>query len=136
MKFRFTKNFKELCNFLIVENPHREDIIAKYRDYIVSNWKFIKHQDDPLFKGCSMEGHISHILAALFTSRPKAHSLHIISKRLQIHEHIVNNHDVKSIFLSNHVNPTPAIDYVELNHRYPKTIQDGIGYKATQKQVV
>lgn len=133
LKLPRTKSFKELCNALIIENPHREDIIAKNRDYIVSNWKFIKHQSDPLFKGCSMEGHISHCLAALFTSRPKAHSLHMISKRLRIRELLVNNQDIKDIYLSNHVNPTPEIDYVELNHDYANSIQDTIGYKVTEK---
>lgn len=133
LKLPRTKSFKELCNALIIENPHREDIIAKNRDYIISNWKFIKHQNDPLFKGCSMEGHISHILAALFTSRPKAHSLHMITKRLRIRELLVNKRDLKNIYLSNHVNPTPIIDYVDLNHDYPYTIQDTIGYKVTEK---
>ena len=133
LKFHFTKNFKDLCDYLIIENPHREDIIARNRDYIISNWKFIKHQNDSLFKGCSMEGHISHILAALFTSRPKAHSLAMISRRLRIRELKVNNHDLKEIYLSNHVTTTPLIDYVDMNQRYPKTIQDNIGYKVTEK---
>lgn len=133
LRFYRATNFKELCDTLITENPGREDIIAKNRDYIVSNWGFIKNQEHPLFKGCSMEGHISHVLAALLTSRPKAHSLPMITKRIHIREHIINDHDVKSIYLSNHVNPTPVIDYVELNHRYPKTIQDTIGYKVTEK---
>lgn len=126
-------NFKLLCNTLILENPHREDIIAKNRDYIVSNWKYIKHQNDPLFKGCSMEGHISHVLAALFTSRPKAHSLPMITNRLRIRELLFNHQDIKAIYLSNHVNPTPDIDYVELIQNYPTSIQDTIGHKVTEK---
>jgi hypothetical protein len=133
LKLPRTKSFKELCNVLIIENPHREDIIAKNRDYILSNWKYIKHQSNPLFKGCSMEGHISHVLAALFTSRPKAHSLHMITKRLRIRELLTNKQDLKSIYLSNHVNPTPDVDYVELNHTYPKDLFDVIGHKVTQK---
>ena len=133
LKLPRTKSFKELCNVLIIENPHREDIITKNRDYILSNWKYIKHQSNPLFKGCSMEGHISHVLAALFTSRPKAHSLHMITKRLRIRELLTNKQDLKSIYLSNHVNPTPDVDYVELNHTYPKELFDVIGHKVTQK---
>lgn len=133
LKLPRTKSFKKLCNVLIIENPHREEIIAKNRDYILSNWKYIKHQSNPLFKGCSMEGHISHILAALFTSRPKAHSLHMITKRLRIRELLTNKQDLKSIYLSNHVNPIPDVDYVELNHTYPKELLDVIGHKVTQK---
>ncbi|MGS0973187.1 MAG: UPF0236 family transposase-like protein [Candidatus Izemoplasmataceae bacterium] len=126
-------NFIDLCNVLIKENPHREDIITKNRDYIVSNWRFIKHQKDPLFQGCSMEGHISHILAALFTARPKAHSLHMITRRLRIRELFTNSVDLKQVYLSNHLAPTPEIDYVEMNYSYPTNIFDVIGHKVTEK---
>ncbi|MCF7925622.1 MAG: UPF0236 family protein [Candidatus Izimaplasma sp.] len=126
-----TKHFRQLCNALIAENPHRKDVIARNRDYIISNWRFIKHQNDPLFKGCSMEGHISHVLAAVFTARPKAHSLKMITKRLKIRELHVNHHDLKSVYLTNHVNPTPMNDYIDLFNDQPKTIQDIIGYKVT-----
>jgi hypothetical protein len=128
-----TKSFRELCDVLIDENPLRSDIIIRNRDYLLSNWKFIKHQNNPLFKGCSMEGHISHILAALFTSRPKAHSLHMITKRLKIRELLVNDIDIKKVYLSNHVHPLPLVNYVELDTIYPITIQDTIGYKVTEK---
>jgi len=125
LKFTRTKSFRELCNALIIENPHREDIIAKYRDYILSNWMYIKHQSNPLY--------ISHILAALFTSRPKAHSLHMITKRLRIRELLVNKLDIKSIYLSNHVNPIPQVDYMELNQIYPTELFDVLGHKVTEK---
>jgi hypothetical protein len=128
-----SKNFVDLCNVLIEENPHREDIISKNRDYIVSNWTFIKHQSNPLFKGCSMEGHISHVLAALFTSRPKAHSLHMISKRLSIRELYTNNHDLKFIYLTNHIAPVPSVDLVEVNHNYPLDVFDVIGHQVNEK---
>ncbi len=133
LKLPRTKSFRQLCNVLISEHPDRKEIISKNRDYIVANWRFIKHQNDPLFKGCSMEGHISHVLAALFTSRPKAHSLKMITKRLRIRELLVNKQDLKDIYLSNHVDPTPEIDYVELNQNYPTSIQDTIGYRVTEK---
>lgn len=131
-----TKHFQNLCDALIVENPHREDIITKNRNYIISNWKFIKHQSNPLFKGCSMEGHISHVLAALFTSRPKAHSLHMISKRLRIRECYSNKRDLKSIYLSNHIDPKPKTSYVELNQVYPKNVFDVIGHKVTGRYIL
>jgi hypothetical protein len=133
LKLPRSKSFRQLCDVLISENPHREDIILKNRDYIISNWRFIKHQENPLFKGCSMEGHISHFLAALFTSRPKAHSLHMITKRLRIRELFINNQDIKKIYLSNHIDPIPPIDYVELNLIYPTTLFDVIGHKVTEK---
>jgi hypothetical protein len=133
LKLPRTKSFHHLCDALIVEYPHRREIIAKYRDYLLSNWTYIKRQNNPLFKGCSMEGHISHVLAALFTSRPKAHSLHMITKRLQIRELFVNGLDIKNVYLSNHVSTVPEVDYVELITIYPTTTFDVVGYKVTEK---
>ncbi len=133
IKSGMRKSFTELCNALITESPHREEIISKNRDYIVNNWFVIKNQSHPLFLGCSMEGHISHVLAALFSSRPKAHSLHMLSKRLIIREAYVNNQDTKQIYLNNHVDPIPEINYIESNTRYPTTVLDVIGHKVTQK---
>lgn len=133
IKSGMRKSFKDLCDALITENSHRTEIISKNRDYLVSNWFSIKNQTNPLFLGCSMEGHISHVLAALFTSRPKAHCLHMISKRLRIRELLVNNNDLKDVYLSNHVDPVPETDYVELNTTYPKELFDIIGYKVTEK---
>lgn len=131
LKLPRTKSFRQLCDAVMIENPDRKDVISKNRDYLLSNWKFIKHQNNPLFKGCSMEGHISHVLAALFTSRPKAHSLSMITKRLRIRELLVNHRDIKSVYLSNHVSPVPDVDYVELNHIYPTELFDVIGHKVT-----
>ena len=133
IKSGMMKSFKDLCEALITESPHRTEIISKNKDYITSNWFVIKNQSNPLFKGCSMEGHISHVLAALFTSRPKAHSLHMITKRLKIRELLVNNHDLKDIYLSNHINQVPELDYIQMNQNYRNSVQDTIGYKVTEK---
>jgi hypothetical protein len=126
-----TKLFRELCHILIRNQPHRESIIAQKRDYLLSNWRFIKHQSHPLFKGCSMEGHISHVLASLFTSRPKAHGLPMITKRLKIRQHHVNRLDLKEIYLSNHVRPVFKMDHVEPYRTYPRNLFDVIGHKMT-----
>jgi len=133
IKFGMRKSFTELCNALVTESPHREEMISKNRDYITNNWFVIKNQTHSLFLGCSMEGHISHVLAAPFTSRPKAHSLHMLSKRLSIREAYVNNQDTKQIYLNNHVNPIPEVNYVDSNTRYPTTVLDVIGHKVTER---
>jgi hypothetical protein len=133
IKYGMRKSFTETCNALIAEYPLRQEIISKNRDYIVNNWFVIKNQSHPLFLGCSMEGHISHILAAPFSSRPKAHSLHMLSKRLIIREAYVNNQDTKQVYLNNHVDPIPEVNYVDSNTRYPTSVLDVIGHKVTQK---
>jgi hypothetical protein len=127
------KSFKELCNALLIENPLRTEIIEKNRDYISNHWIPIQKQKHKLFLGCSMEGHISHILAAPFSSRPKAHSLHMLTKRLVIRELYVNNLDVKKIYLNNHVEQTPESSIGDWNTNYPKSIFDIIGHQVTEK---
>jgi len=81
--------------------------IQNNKNYLVNHWVPIQKQKHNLFLGCSMEGHISHVLAAPFSSRPKAHSLHMLSKILIIREIYVNKLDAKHIYLNNHVSPTP-----------------------------
>ncbi len=129
------KPFKELCDVLITENPQRSEVIDNNKKYILNHWVPIQKQKHKLFLGCSMEGHISHILAAPFSSRPKAHSLHMLAKRLTIREAYVNNQDTKQIYLNNHIDHIPKINYVESNVRYPKTILDIIGHKVNSKYI-
>ena len=127
------KSFKELCDLLIIENPHRSEMIEKNRNYIINHWIPIQKQKHKLFLGCSMEGHISHVLAAPFSSRPKAHSLHMLDKRLEIIEIHVNKLDTKQIYLNNHVNPTIDSSIRDWDDSYQKSIFDTIGHKVTEK---
>ena len=80
-----------------------------------------------------MEGHISHILAAPFSSRPKTHSLHMFAKRLVIRETYVNKLDNKQIYLNNHVQPTPDSSIGDWNNNYLKSIFDIIGHQVNEK---
>lgn len=127
------KFFKELCDVLIIENPLRSEIIEKNKNYLVNHWVPIQKQNHKLFLGCSMEGHISHILAAPFSSRPKAHSLHMLAKRLSIREIHVNKLDAKQIYLNNHISPTPDATIGDWNTNYPKSIFDTIGHQVNEK---
>ena len=133
LKKDMRKDFKSLCDTILSLYPQRNDVITKNTNYLLSNWAAIQNQSHHLFKGCSMEGHISHYLAALFTARPKAHCLSMLSKRLKLREHIVNQIDVKEVYLNNHVNLAPEISLVELNHRYSLDTFDVIGRKVTEK---
>ncbi len=48
-----------------------------------------------------MEAHISHNLADLFTSRPKAYSLRTLYKLLQLRLLYKNGHNIKKLYLNN-----------------------------------
>ena len=51
---------------------------------------------------CPMESQISHTLADLLTSRPKAYSLKTLTKILKIRLLYKNNHDIKRLYLNNY----------------------------------
>lgn len=58
---------------IIYNNPNRKETITKKLNYIVNNYTNIKSMLD-LNIGSSMESHISHLIASLFSSRPKGFS--------------------------------------------------------------
>ena len=52
-----------------------------------------------------MESHISHILADLFTSRPKAYSENGLRKLLKLRLLKINKVDIKQLYLNQLINP-------------------------------
>lgn len=101
--------FTTLCNRFIEQNPERKSIIISKMQYILNNWKERQlYQNKPYLK-CSMESHISHIFADLFTSRPKAYSKKGLNKLLEIRLLKTNGTDLKTLYLNN-VNLHPFND--------------------------
>lgn len=64
------KEFKDYVDEMILNNTDRTDKITKNLNYIMNNYNAIK---DMLASriGSSMESHISHLIASLFSARPK-----------------------------------------------------------------
>lgn len=56
------------------ESQHKREIVQDTKKYIMNNWKAIQRQKDKDYIGCSAEGHVSHILSARLSSRPKGWS--------------------------------------------------------------
>ena len=52
-----------------------------------------------------MESHISHIIADLFTSRPKAYSKNGLRKLLKLRLLKINKVDIKQLYLNQLINP-------------------------------
>lgn len=94
------KLFVTCCDELIKEFPHREETIILKRDYIISNWKYILNLYYNKLK-CPMESQISHTLADLFTSRPKAYSKKMLSKLINLRLLYKNKYNIKMLFLNN-----------------------------------
>lgn len=92
--------FIDVCNYLIKSYPYRKDTIESKKQYILNNWNNIHN----LYKynlSCPMESQISHNIADLFTSRPKAFSIKMIDKLTEIRLHYKNNNNLKKLYLNN-----------------------------------
>ena len=83
--------------------------------YILNNWKERQlYQNKPYLK-CSMESHISHIFADLFTSRPKSYSKKGLNKLLEIRLLKINGADLKQLYLDNvNFNPSNETDNINI----------------------
>lgn len=109
------KDFNECCLSLIQSYPNRKDTIENKLNYILNNWKNINN----LYKNnlsCPMESQISHNIADLFTSRPKAYSIKTINKLMKIRLHYKNNDNLKELYLNNYnSNTTLTFNNTSLN---------------------
>src|SRR5574344_1123626 len=103
-------NFIECCDLWIESHSHRKDTIENKKEYILNNWKNILN----LYKynlSCPMESQISHNLAYLLTSRPKAYSLKMLNKIIKIRLLYKNNEDIKQLYLNNFNNKKVLKNY-------------------------
>lgn len=94
------KTFNQICDVILSNSPYRSDTIMEKRNYILANWLYINNLHSNHLK-CPMESQISHNLAALFSSRPKAYSLTSLNKLLNLRLLFKNKHNLKILFLNN-----------------------------------
>ena len=91
--------FVDAVGTIIYNNQNRKDTITKKLNYIVNNYTNIKSMLD-LNIGSSMENHISHLIASLFSSRPKGFSTKRITKYLKLNDYKNNNINIFKLYLS------------------------------------
>ena len=73
LKAKRTDDFNILVELEIQESPHKEQYMREKANYLINHIDNIINQDDEAYKVvCSMEGHVSHVLASRMASRPKA----------------------------------------------------------------
>ena len=107
------EDFTRLCNEFLDLFPERKDVIESKRDYILNNWNERQFYQNHSYLKCSMESHISHIFADIFTSRPKAYSKKGLRQLLKLRLLKVNNKDIKKMYFNNF-----RTKEVKLNHSY------------------
>ena len=94
------KDFSRLCNEFLDLYPERIETIESKRDYILNNWNSRQiYQNNPYMK-CSMESHISHIFADIFTSRPKSYSKKGLRQLLKLRLLKINGKNIKELYLN------------------------------------
>ena len=108
IKENIKHSFIDTTDYLMSATPERRDTIEAKRDYILNQWHAIQNQSLPRFKGCSMEGHISHVYAALFTSRPKGYTRRMIEKLAQLRTLSINGVDIAKTYLEQNTDYFPS----------------------------
>jgi len=93
-------DFITCCDNLIFSYPYRKDTITEKKQYILNNWNYINNLYKNQLK-CPMESQISHTLADLFSSRPKAYSLNTLTYLLNLRLLYKNKFNIKLLFLNN-----------------------------------
>ncbi len=123
--------FTRLCSRFIEENPTRESTIIAKEKYILNNWDERQLYQNKSYLKCSMESHISHIFADIFTSRPKAYSKEGLRKLLKIRLLKVNGYNLKESYFNsfnkNKVktnNKFNKVEHNKLNYHTDESVYD------------
>lgn len=94
-------NFEVLCKQFMDLNPTRTETIENKMNYILNNWNERQFYENHSYLKCSMESHISHIFADLFTSRPKSYSKNGLIQLLKVRLLKINGYNIKDIYFKN-----------------------------------
>lgn len=92
------KEFLTTKDEMLLKYPDRTDKINRNYDYISNNYKAIKDMIEHEI-GSSMEAHISHLVAYLFSSRPKGYSSFKINQYLKISNYMQNGINLINCYL-------------------------------------
>lgn len=128
--FNDKKEFKRLIDEFIELNPERKETIENKRDYILNNWNARQLYQNNSYIRCSMESHISHIFADIFTSRPKAYSKAGLKQLLKLRLLKVNKKDILKEYLNS---LKTNIEKTTYTSRYIKDRYDYELYDSSQR---
>ena len=92
--------FKDTCLNFMNNHKERATTIINKMEYVLNNWNYIKNLYNHNLK-CPMESQISHNIASLFSSRPKAYSLKVLKQLLKIRILKLNKNNIKLLYLNN-----------------------------------
>ena len=107
--------YTEIMNTLIGSAPRPSEIktLKEKNKYILNQWSSIQASYHTTNMGCSMESAISHNLASVFSSRPKAYSRSNLRHYLSNRNLHLNNVDIRSYYLDTLDKPRNETHYKE-----------------------
>lgn len=82
------------------EDENRLETIESKFKYLINNWQPIQRGLKDGVPGCSMEAQISHNLAAVYTSRPKAYKIDNLETYIYYRDLNQNNVDILNAYLN------------------------------------
>ena len=94
------KTFNKLSKAIIIKaDKSRQEKVKQEFKYINNNWSAIQVMEKEVIVGCAMEGTISHTIASIFTSVPKAYKKENLEIYLQKRELKLNGYDLRKTHL-------------------------------------
>ena len=95
--------FKELIEVLKIKHEDdgsRLDTIKEKAKYLINHWDSIQRAHKAELPGCSMEAQISHNIASVFSSRPKAYALKNLEIYMSTRDLHLNGVDIIHAYLN------------------------------------
>jgi len=93
------KGFKSVCVALSVKYNNNSETILEKMNYILNNWYYIQNSYKKCMIGCSMESHISHIYASLYTSIPKGYKIDTLKFLIKLRDLKENKQNIRLLYL-------------------------------------
>ncbi len=97
---RQDKEYLEIVLETIQDHPdsERRDLSKAFR-YIRASFKTTSHYSDKSYRGCSAEGHVSHILSDRLSSRPRVWSEEGIDRMARLRVEVANGGEIYPLML-------------------------------------
>jgi len=95
------RSVRELLNTIIwtTEVETKKKAVQEARKYILGNWEEIMRQCESEYVGCSVEGHVSHILFSRLSSRPMSWCKIGVDQMTRLRVYMENSVDVYEIYM-------------------------------------
>ena len=95
-------DYKRLIKFLIhhQQRETRKETIKEKSKYIKRNWQATHVMYKEVFIGCPMESAISHNIASIFSSVPKAYNRDNLEKYLSYRDLELNGYDIRELSIN------------------------------------